>query len=236
MISIRAFAVLGLLLAGGLALFGYQVGQAVKLGRDFDRYFSVRGLSEREVKATLVIWPLQYVCTGETLGELRASMDQAKAVVTGFLLASGIEEEEISHGLPEITDTISRRNLQDVVVLPRYNAEVNLVVRSRDIDTVLAVIRKSEALIELGVPLIHSEYENRIEFIYDQLATIKPGMIEEATANARQAAEKFAEDSHSKVGAIRKASQGVVDIQDRDIANPEIKKIRVVTTIEFFIE
>jgi uncharacterized protein len=61
-------------------------------------------------------------------------------------------------------------------------------------------------------------------------------MLKEATANARIAAEKFAQDSQSKVGSIRKATQGVIEIYDRDPASPELKTVRVVTTVEFFIE
>ena len=65
---------------------------------------------------------------------------------------------------------------------------------------------------------------------------IKPDMIKEATANARAAAEKFAQDSKAKVGAIRRATQGVLEIEDRDVATPEIKVLRVVTTVDFFFE
>lgn len=60
MLPTRPFAVLGIFLALGLALFGVQISRAVKKGREFDRYLTVRGLSEREVKATLAIWPVRF--------------------------------------------------------------------------------------------------------------------------------------------------------------------------------
>lgn len=236
MITTRSFAVLGAFLAIGLAVFGYQVGRAVKLGREFDRYFTVRGLSEREVKATLVIWPMRYVATGETLAELQASIADAKAIVTTFLQENGVKPDEINYGLPEINDTIGSRKRDDLVVLPRYNAAITMVVRSRNVDVVKLAIQKSEALIAKGVPLANQDYGNRISFEFDGVNAIKPVMIQEATANARQAAQKFAEDSKAEVGAIRKATQGVVDIQDRDIASPELKVVRVITTVEFFIK
>lgn len=236
MITTRSFAVLGAFLAIGLAFFGHQVERAVKLGREFDRFFTVRGLSEREVKATLVIWPMRYVATGETLAELQTSIAGAKAIVSAFLLENGVQAEEIVHGLPDINDTISGRKRDDLVVLPRYNAAITLVVRSRNVDVVKKAIQNSEALIARGVPLASQDYGNRISFEFDGVNSIKPAMIQEATANARQAAQKFAEDSKAEVGAIRKATQGVVDIQDRDIASPELKVVRVVTTVEFFIK
>ena len=236
MITTRSFAVLGAFLAIGLAIFGYQVGRAVKVGREFDRYFTVRGLAEREVKATLVIWPMRYVATGETLAELQASIAEAKAIVITFLHENGVPQEEIIYGLPEISDTLGSRKKDDAVVLPRYCATMTMVVRSRNVDVVKLAIQKSESLIAKGVPLANQDYGQRISFEFDGVNAIKPEMIQEATANARQAAQKFAEDSKAEVGAIRKATQGVVDIQDRDIASPELKIVRVITTVEFFIK
>ena len=236
MTTTRSFAVLGALLALGLAIFGTQIGAAVKTGREFDRYFTVRGLSEREVKSTLVIWPLRYSVATEELPALREEMDRAKALVLQFLTENHISAADISFGLPNIRDHADERRDSDLVRLPRYSAILTLVVRSRQVDVVKQAIRKSDALIAHGLPLMVNEYDHKIEFGFDALNTLKPAMIAEATANARAAAEKFAQDSQAKVGRIRKATQGMVEIADRDIASPELKIVRVVTTIEFFIE
>jgi hypothetical protein len=58
-------------------------------------------------------------------------------------------------------------------------------------------------------------------------------MIEEATKNARQVAEKFAKDSNSEVGKIMDAQQGLFSIYDRDENTPYIKTVRVVSTLEY---
>jgi hypothetical protein len=60
-------------------------------------------------------------------------------------------------------------------------------------------------------------------------------MIEEATRNARAAAEKFAKDSESKLGKIKSASQGQFSISDRDANSPHIKVVRVVSTVEYLL-
>jgi len=60
-------------------------------------------------------------------------------------------------------------------------------------------------------------------------------MIEEATTQAREVAEKFAKDSKSRLGKIKRASQGQFSIGDRDRNNPHIKKVRVVSTIEYYL-
>ena len=65
---------------------------------------------------------------------------------------------------------------------------------------------------------------------------IKPDMVADATKNARQAAEKFAQDSNSNLGKIKSASQGQFSIEDRDQYTPYIKLVRVVSTIEYYLK
>jgi len=79
-------------------------------------------------------------------------------------------------------------------------------------------------------------YETQTQFFYTQLETIKPEMIAEATRDARRAAEQFAQDSGSTVGAIRTAQQGYFSIDDRDQFSPDWKTIRVVTTVQYILE
>ena len=119
MITTRSFAVLGVLLAAGLAIFGVQVGLAVKKGREFDRFLSVRGLSEREVKSTLAIWPIRFAVYADDLPQLKQSIEKTKAVVQGFLNDQGITAESISYGLPAVSDKDEER-YDEKNTLPRY--------------------------------------------------------------------------------------------------------------------
>lgn len=235
MITTRSFAVLGFLLAAGLAIFGVQIGHAVKKGREFDRFLSVRGLSEREVKATLAIWPIRFAVYAEDLPQLKQSIERTKTVVQNFLAEQGITPNEISYGLPAVSDKDEERH-DEKYVLPRYRAVTTLVVRSPKVDIVKQAIQHADSLLEKGITLVSNEYGDHTQFLFDGVNEAKPDMIKEATANARASAEKFAQDSKAKVGSIRRATQGVLEIEDRDVATPEIKTLRVVTTVDFFIE
>lgn len=236
MISTRAVVILGLSLILGLGLFGVQVRRAVKLGREFDRYLAVKGLSEREVKATLAIWPLRFAVAAEDLAALKAAMERDRNLVIAFLRENGIAAEEITQGLPVVNDREDERIRANQATMPRYRAVVTLVVRSPNVDVVKRAIQGADGLLGKGVTLAGNEFSDRIQFLFNAVNDVKPGMIEEATANARIAAEKFAKDSGSKVGRIRKAIQGALEIEDRDAATPEKKVLRVVTTVDFFLE
>jgi len=236
MFTHRAFLILGLSLIIGLVAFGAQLGHAVKRGREFDRYLSVKGLSEREVKATLVIWPIRFSVFADDLGMLKNAMEKSRLVAISFLNENGIDAGEIAQGLPEVSDREDERIQSNRPSLARYRGIVTLVVRSPKVDIVKKAIQGADDLLEKGVTLVGNESANRTEFIFNAVNAIKPDMIREATANARAAAEKFAQDSRSKVGPIRKATQGTIEIEDRDAASPELKVIRVVTTVDFFLE
>jgi hypothetical protein len=235
-ISIRSFVVLGLSLVLGLTIFGVQIGRAVRTGREFDRYLTVRGLSEREVKATLAIWPIKFSVAAEGLGALKSMMETNRALVLSYLKETGIDSNEVALGLPEVSDRQDERIQAKTPSLPRYRGAATLVVRSANVDVVKKAIQGADALLERGVALADNEGDNRIQFLFNAVNEVKPDMIKEATANARASAEKFAQDSNSKVGRIRKAVQGVVEIEDLDAASPERKMLRVVTTVDFFLE
>jgi len=236
MITVRSFLVLGLSLVLGMAIFGAQIGRTVKIGRAFEQYLSVKGLSEREVKANLAIWPIRFSVAAEDLGLLQEKMEINSAIVLSFLRENGIDSAEIIQGLPVLSDREDERLERQTPALPRYRGVVSLVVRSSNVDVVKKAIQRGETLLSKGVGVVGNDAGNQTEFIFTALNDIKPDMIREATANARASAEKFALDSKSKVGRIRAASQGVVEIEDRDAASPEWKRVRVVTTVDFFLE
>lgn len=111
--------------------------------------------------------------------------------------------------------------------------EMAVSVATTDVDTVLKAMVNQSELIQKGV-LFTQNY--RTQFSFNGLNSIKPEMVEEATKNARSTAQKFAEDSDSELGKIRRASQGQFSIYDRDSNTPYIKRVRVVTTVEYYLK
>ena len=134
MITTRSFVWLGALLAAGLAIFGVQIGRAVQKGREFDRYFTVRGLSEREVKATLAIWPVRFEVFADDLPKLKVAMERDRAIVLAFLRAHEIADDEVRFGLPAMTDRAENNDAKLDEELKRYKSEVTLVVRSAKVE------------------------------------------------------------------------------------------------------
>jgi hypothetical protein len=221
-------------LAIGIALAGYLVGNALIESRTSERRVSVRGLSEREVPANLVLWPIVFSITSNDLVELQRQADAGVAKVRAFL-GDAFPVEQISVSPPRVQDRQAQGMTGEGRPLDRYMAEVVVTVRTDRIDAARKAIERSGELVKQGVAVIRS-YEYSTQYLYTDLEKIKPAMIAEATKDARSAAEQFAQDSGSKVGAIRTAQQGLFSIEDRDQFSPQLKRIRVVTTVDYYLE
>jgi hypothetical protein len=120
-------------------------------------------------------------------------------------------------------------------IMYRYSGGSTVTVYSNDVEAVRNAMKDVIALGKNGVALSGEEYQNQTQFVFSGLAALKPEMIEEATKNARAVAEKFAEDSESRLGKIRSAQQGQFSIENRDSTTPHIKKVRVVSTVEYYL-
>lgn len=227
--------ILGALLCAGILGLGYLHVRGITKFKTLDRTVSVKGLSEREAPADIAIWPVKFSDVGNDLGELFASMQEKNTLVTQFLKSAGFSDEEISVSVPAVTDR-QALGYADAARMPfRYAGNSTITVYSLKVDLVRTAMGRIMELGRRGLALVGEDYGTRPEFLFTKLNDLKPSMIEEATRNAREVAEKFAKDSESRLGKIRTASQGQFTISDRDSTTPHIKKVRVVSTIEYYL-
>lgn len=221
----------GLAIMFGLIIVGINIPKAVKVLDSSKRTVSVRGLSEREVAADKVIWPLQYSVAGDDIDVLYKDLEQKNAKLVSYLTEGGIEKSEISVAVPNISDLYTEEyggNNRRY----RYVVKSTVIVSTDKVSNVLDLRSRQNSLIPSGITL-QSGWGTEPTFSFESLNEIKPEMIEEATKNARLSAQKFADDSDSKLGKIREASQGYFTIEDRDSNTPHIKKVRVVTNVVY---
>lgn len=219
----------------GIIVLGYLIRSGLYVFSDKERVVVVKGLAEKEVPANKVTWPILYKDADNNLSELYNRMNKTNAKIIDFLKANGLTDKEISVNPPEIYDSSTER-YGPTNARSRYNASSVITVTSDKVDLVRRLIEKQGELIEQGIVVGGEDYRYQIRYEYTGLISIKPQMIEEATKNAREAAQKFAKDSESELGKIKSAYQGQFSIEDRDANTPYIKNVRVVTTVEYFLK
>ena len=203
-------------LALGLFFGGRAIKQGIVQFKEMDRTVTAKGLSEREVKADKATWPLKFKELGNDPAELYENIERDTKIVVTFLKSNGLSDEEISLAPPAMVDQQANMSYSSETVRYRYKANCVVTVVTKNVDLVRKLVSKQAELMRQGV-------------------TIVPDMIAEATKNARKTAERFAEDSDSKLGKIRTADQGQFSIESRDQNTPWLKNVRVVTTVVYYL-
>ena len=227
--------ILGVSIFLGLTSLGYLLGNAAIEFKEYERTVTVKGLSEREYEADIVIWPIQFTEAGNDLEKLYESIERSTDKIRVFLKKNGIKQEGITFTTPSITDKSAQQYGNQAKAEFRYTAVQTVTVYSKNISSVRNVMSSLSALGKQGIVFTRGNYQAQTEYLFTRLNEVKPEMIEEATRKAREVAEKFASDSKSTLGKIRKASQGQFSINARDKNNPHIKKVRVVSTVVYYL-
>jgi hypothetical protein len=231
-----------LLVACGVALAGLLIGRGFVEGRKADRFVTVKGVAERDVQADVALWPLRYVSTDDDLARAQSKVETSRKAILAFLEAHGIAPENAQLRSLEVEDRLAQA-YQSGTVASRFTITQSMMVRSAEPSTILAASQAVGELVDAGVVLSASGgWAGGPTYVFTRLNDFKPEMIAEATASAREAAGKFAQDSGARLGPIRRASQGVFEILPRDRApgvseeNQLEKTLRVVSTVEWFLE
>jgi hypothetical protein len=235
-LSIIAGALVGL----GVAAGGYFIGTGYYDAHMGNRVVSVKGLSERNVTADLAFWPIRFVATGNDLTEVQGKIRADAEAIRAFLGKYGFEDASIELQSLQVTD-VAAQPYRSGPIDNRFIISQLLMLRSEEVEKVAEAARSASELVEAGVILSSDMGPSQPIYLFKSLAELKPEMLDEATARAREAAQSFAEDSDSKLGGIKRANQGVFQILARDQA-PGIsessqiaKRVRVVSSIDYFL-
>jgi len=239
----RTYSVPALVLSLGIVVAGGFIGNGFRAGRSSDRFVTVKGVSERDAQADLALWPLQIVAAENDLAVAQGHMDRMVERTRTFLRESGVSDDQVTVQAFRVRDAEAER-YGGGPITNRFIITQTLMVRSEDPESLQAASQRVGELVEAGVVLTSGqEYgPGGPTFLFTRLNDLKPEMLAEATARAREAAEEFASASGGRVGKIRRANQGVFQILPRDPApgqqeeNQLFKTVRVVTTVEYLLE
>lgn len=230
------------LLAFGIALAGYFIGDGFFKGRADSPFVSVKGLSERDVKADMALWPIRFVVTDNNLSQAQAALKKDHRKILDFLEKYGLSNDNTEVQKLEVKDLMADP-YRSGPVSSRFIITQTIMVRSDKPDPVWEASQNIGQLVESGVVLSpRGDWESGPTFLFTKLNDLKPEMIAEATAKAREAADQFAKDSGSDIGTIKRAYQGIFQILPRDRApgvnesNQLYKTVRVVSSVDYFLE
>jgi hypothetical protein len=229
------FNYIGICLVISFIILSISSYKAVVYTKNCDRTVTVKGLAEIECMADKVIWPIKFIVIDNELPPIFNVIEQQSKIITNFLLSRGIKDNEITFSSLDLKDKEATEYSNYENVRFRYYASKTITVCSNQVEIVKQAIADLGTLGKHGIIFDQNYCRFPIEYQFTALNDLKPKMIEQATAHARSVAEKFAQDSQSHLGKIKHASQGNFSIVNRDANTPYIKKIRVVSTITYYI-
>lgn len=226
--------ILGAFVFLGLTALGYFIADSPTKFKQFERSVNVKGLSEREVPADVAIWPIKFGAADNDLGVLYQTLERDAGRILSFLDANGFPGSAITVAPPSVTDKIAQNYGNQNIEL-RYTAQQIVTVYTREVELVRTAKSGLAELGKSGIVFVGGGYDGTTEYIFTGLNELKPVMVAEATRKAREVALKFAQDSDSRLGKIKSARQGQFSVVERDKNNPHLKKVRVVSTIEYYL-
>ena len=200
-----------------------------------ERSVTVRGLAEREVDADLAVWNMSFSMGENSLESMQKSILEKTEVIKKYLIKHGLEESDFTVKPAAITDNSLNSYMDQTKITYKFVAQQTILVRSGKIEAVKSAYADSLELVSAGIA-VSQDYDSKVSYEFTKLNDIKPEMIAEATKNARTAAEQFAHDSNSKVGKIKKATQGLFTIEDAAVGLEDKKSVRVVNTVEYLLK
>lgn len=221
------------ILAIGLVLGGYLLGDGLTRAREADRSVTVRGLAERDVKADLATWTIAYSASASDLATAQASVDRDTGQIRAFFKELGFPEDALQPAGVNVSNTTTDG-------VQQFTVRQRMTLRTNDIARAGKAVRSQFDLVRRGVVL---EEGSGMAYTFTKLNDIKPAMVAEATRDARASAQQFAKDSATSVGGIKQATQGYFSVEARDgdsgggwgVSDTPFKKVRVVTTVDFYL-
>ncbi len=239
--TMRALLPSAIVIAIGLALAGWLAGQGLVESRLGHRTVIVKGFSERLVKADIGFLPVRFNALGAELESARSALERSEQAVLRYLKAKGFAPDDWEVQNIKVEDRLTAYNSSGAPRANRFVLTEDIVVRSKDVDKLVAASRNISDLLKDGVVLTSDQYNSGASFVFTRLNDLKPEMLTQATKRARAAAEQFARESGAKVGAIFSANQGLftigpaINIPNERPDKQVEKKVRVVTTITYFL-
>lgn len=220
------------LIAVGIALSGYFLYLGIESFTTKDRVVTAKGLSERQVLADKAVWTISFGITGNSIEYLYERLEPKKQALVKFLKNNGISDEEIVFAPSTASDRSSWYDWDKKKgTIDQYELTGHMTVVSKDVEKVRQLQLRQLDLLHSGV-ILENSY---ISYEYTGLNELKPEMVEEATRNARVVASKFADDANAKLGALKSARQGQFEVESDEVM-PHMRKVRVVTTMEYYLK
>lgn len=219
----------GLALAIGLILSSIILGWFYSQKKTGDEAIAVTGSAKKRIKSDLVIWSAGVSYQAPQLADAYRQLSESMPRVKQYLVGKGIAENQMT--ISAISSTTMRgrdENGNETSEIRGYSLRQEIEVRSNDVERIAQIAREATELINQGILLESSAPR----FYYTQLGDLKIEMLGEAANDAKLRAERIAASTGNKIGTVRSARMGVMQITAADSTEVSDYGINDTSTID----
>lgn len=205
--NILAIAIASLGFVIGFAL----LGSAIKNRNKSDNTISVTGLGSKKFTSDLIAWSGNF---SRNSFELKSAYDELandKKVIENYLASKGIAKDQMVFSAVDIQKQFnygSDANGRSTQTFAGYQLSQTVSINSKEVAKVENLSRNITEIINLGIEFTSSAPN----YFYTKLADVKQQMIADATKDAKERAEKIAENAGAKLGHLKNATMGITQI------------------------
>lgn len=201
-----------LICAIGLIIATFILGNAFQNRNSAENTISVTGLGSKTFTSDLISWSASFSEKSLDLKEAYKALENNRNEIKSYLLDKGVKANEIVFSSVDISKEYKRERdangYYQQGAFEGYKLDQKLSIESKDVEKIEGISRTVTDIINKGIELTSS----RPLYFYTKLAEIKHELIADGTRDARQRAEEIADNAKSKLGSLKKASMGVIQI------------------------
>lgn len=204
----------GVALAIGIVIAAWLGSNAYITTHQTDQTISVTGSAKRRIVSDRIEWTAQISSKSKTMSEAYKKITQQIPQVVEYLVKKGIDKKniEISSVSTEEQHPQNNQGVTLADVISGYQMHQLVTVKSNNVEAVAKIARESTELINQGIYL----ESHPPKYYYTKLGDLKVEMMSETAKDAKQRAEQIASSTGAKVGVLRSARMGVLQINPAD--------------------
>lgn len=201
-----------IIIALAVVIAGYLLANGYKNRAKVSESISVTGAGEESFTSDLIVWRASFSKRNMDLKAAYAELNSDQKAIKAYLTKKGVKADELIFEAVDIQkDFFYEYDANGQIRNTVFNGYVltqNLKIQSKNVDLVENVSREVTELIDAGVEL----NSFTPEYYYTKLAQLKVKMIEAATKDAKNRAEKIALNAGGELGGLKNAEMGVFQI------------------------
>jgi len=198
----------------GLAIIiaAFLLGNAYISRNKSDGNIKVTGLGTKNFISDFIVWEGSFSAESKDLKSAFATLKNDKKIILAYFKAKGINPENIVFNAISTSKNEKEKYSTSGKYMGReflgYKLTQKLSIESNEVSKITKLSREITELLNKGINF----YSFPPRYYYTKLADLKIRMISKATEDAHLRAQKIAQNSGGKLGALRSAKMGIFQI------------------------